>query len=128
MRPSSSGHLSSSSRSTGSLIQGHEKVVDTVWIPTKDEPDRVIDLMRAGNAAQDEQKRTGPPERTCRMCLAPVTSDTMATAMLTGMLVNELCALVVDDPDTEAPGGSSGPSAGCAYASARTVADEAGMA
>lgn len=71
-------------------------------IPTMEEITRVVDLVRAGGAEYEEVKRPGQKPRTYKTKPAPVVADMMLTAMLTGMRVNEICGLIVDDIDLAA--------------------------
>lgn len=73
--------------------------VEPADIPTIEEINRVINLVRTGGAEYTEVKRKGQKPRTYRMQPHPVAADMMTTAMLTGMRVNELCGLIVADLD-----------------------------
>ncbi len=61
-----------------------------------------IDCIRDGGAQYTESKRKGAKPRTYTMAPHTVVADMMVTAMLTGMRINELCGLIVEDIDLNA--------------------------
>lgn len=68
-------------------------------IPTIEEVITVINLVREGGAEYTETKRKGQEPKVYKTQPNPVIADMMATAMLTGMRINELCGLILDDID-----------------------------
>ncbi|MCS5479772.1 site-specific integrase [Corynebacterium sp. YIM 101645] len=71
-------------------------------IPTIEEVITVINLVREGGAEYTEVKQKGQQPRTYKTQPNPVIADMMTTAMLTGMRINELCGLILDDIDLKA--------------------------
>lgn len=70
-------------------------------IPTIGEINQVVDLVRSGGAEYLETKRKSVGPRTYKAQPSPVMADMMVAAMLTGMRINELCGLIVDDLDLD---------------------------
>ncbi|QGU07162.1 Transposase [Corynebacterium occultum] len=69
-------------------------------IPTMEEVNVVVRLLREG-ATYTEVKQKGAEPQTYKTQPAPVMADMMVAAMLTGMRINELCGLIVDDLDLD---------------------------
>lgn len=84
------------------LPDDDEEVVALDDIPTIDEINTVVDLIRRGGATYTEVKRRGGEAREYTMRPHPVAADMLVAAMLTGMRINELCGLIVTDVDWDA--------------------------
>ncbi|WP_083650519.1 site-specific integrase [Corynebacterium sp. CNJ-954] len=78
-------------------LDDDDTAVLTESIPTIGEIIRVIDCVREGGAQYTESKRKGAEPRTYAMGPNAVVADMMVTAMLTGLRINEICGLIVED-------------------------------
>lgn len=71
-------------------------------IPTIEEVNAVIDLVRAGGAKYMDTKKKGKEPAESTMLPHPVAADMMVVAMMTGMRINEICGLIPSDIDLDA--------------------------